>query len=156
MWVKNLAHVYTLGKNFPIIFFSLRYWMGQHLSSCFKHFSPPETFWLPLTLARIAQHYVPNGIFFAGFIQFQNKTSASSTIPLCIWLLFLLCFFLCFPSTISSNMFRICVVVYIWDNHTWNQQYLLYLKNICLDAMPNFGTWHIKLSRKNASLGKMK
>lgn len=77
------------------------------------------------------------------------------TLPFCVWLLFLLCFLLCSPSTISSNMFWICVVVYIWDNHTWNQQYLLYLKSICLDAVPNFGTWHIKLNRKNASLGKM-
>lgn len=67
---------------------------------------------------------------------------------------FYFCFF-CFPSTTSPNMFWICVVVYIWDNHTWNQQYLLYLKNICLAAIPKFGTWHIKLNRKNTSLGKM-
>ena len=51
-WRTWLTHIPL--EKFPIVFFSLRYWMGQYLSSCSKHFShPPKHFdcllyWLKL------------------------------------------------------------------------------------------------------------
>lgn len=156
MWVKNLTHAYTLGKHFPIVFFSLRYWTGQYVSSCFKHPAPLKHFDCLLYWIELHNAVFQMLSFSLALYNSRINSLLHTACPYVHGFYFCSTSSSCFPSTISPSMFWICVVVYIWDNHTWNQKYLLYLKNIFLDAIPNFGTWHIKLNRKNAGLGRGK